>query len=149
MDDGLPIYGSTDNIVLYVRAIAPPTPPHTPPHRMTYFTENGLCVPATVIALESDNHVTAVKTTETDGYNAVQVGYKAVREQKVTKPELGHLAKSGSPPLRHIREFRVSTGDTVIISNLTAALVRAAAMGGGRGRKSRAAAKQGGVVLCQ
>jgi large subunit ribosomal protein L3 len=41
---------------------------------MSYFTEEGLCVPATVIALEQGNIVTAVKTDETDGYNAVQVG---------------------------------------------------------------------------
>lgn len=40
---------------------------------MSYFTEDGLCVPATVIALEEGNIVTAVKTDETDGYNAVQV----------------------------------------------------------------------------
>lgn len=40
---------------------------------MSYFTEEGLCVPATVIALEQGNIVTAVKTEETDGYNAVQV----------------------------------------------------------------------------
>jgi large subunit ribosomal protein L3 len=40
---------------------------------MSYFTADGLCLPATVIALEAGNIVTAVKTTETDGYNAVQV----------------------------------------------------------------------------
>jgi large subunit ribosomal protein L3 len=40
---------------------------------MSYFTEDGLCVPATVIALEEGNIITAVKTDETDGYNAVQV----------------------------------------------------------------------------
>jgi hypothetical protein len=40
---------------------------------MSYFTEDGLCVPATVLALEEGNIVTMVKTDETDGYNAVQV----------------------------------------------------------------------------
>ncbi len=44
---------------------------------MSYFTEDGLCVPATVIALEEGNIVTAVKTDETDGYNAVQVHIRA------------------------------------------------------------------------
>jgi large subunit ribosomal protein L3 len=39
---------------------------------MSYFMEDGLCVPATVIALEGGNMVTMVKTDETDGYNAVQ-----------------------------------------------------------------------------
>lgn len=74
---------------------------------MTYFTDDGLCVPATVIALEDGNVVTAIKTAETDGYAAVQVGYKVVAERKVTKPELGHLQKAGCSPMKHLREFRV------------------------------------------
>ncbi|GAB4817009.1 hypothetical protein N2152v2_004055 [Parachlorella kessleri] len=71
------------------------------------FTAEGLAVPATVIALEDGNIVTQVKTAERDGYNAVQVGYREVKEQKVTKPELGHLRKAGAPPLKHLREFKV------------------------------------------
>lgn len=77
---------------------------------MSYFTEDGLCVPATVIALEGGNIVTQVKTEDTDGYNAVQVGYRVVPERKVRKPELGHLAKSGAPPMKTLVEFRVSGG---------------------------------------
>ncbi|GLC47033.1 Plastid ribosomal protein L3, imported to chloroplast, large ribosomal subunit [Pleodorina starrii] len=80
---------------------------------MTYFTENGLCVPATVIALEEGNVVTQVKTEDTDGYNAVQIGYKAVAEKKVTKPELGHLKKSGVQPMRHLVEFKLKDRATV------------------------------------
>lgn len=80
---------------------------------MTYFTEDGLCVPATVIALEEGNVVTMVKTQETDGYSAVQVGYKKVAERKVAKPELGHLQKAGCPPLKHLREFRFKDGAQV------------------------------------
>eukprot|EP00983_Pelagomonas_calceolata_P027024 848902-Pelagomonas_calceolata.AAC.5 len=74
---------------------------------MSYFREDGTCVPATVIALEGGNMVTMIKTEETDGYNAVQVGYKTVPERKVKKPELGHLKKAGCPPMRHLREFKV------------------------------------------
>ncbi|KAG2487119.1 hypothetical protein HYH03_014232 [Edaphochlamys debaryana] len=74
---------------------------------MSFFTEDGLCVPATVIALEEGNVVTQVKTADTDGYNAVQVGYKAVAEKKVTKPELGHLKKAGVQPMRHLVEFKL------------------------------------------
>jgi large subunit ribosomal protein L3 len=74
---------------------------------MTYFTPEGLAVPATVLALESSNYVTAVKTAATDGYDAVQVGYKEVPERKIRKPELGHLQKAGCPPLKHLREFKV------------------------------------------
>jgi large subunit ribosomal protein L3 len=74
---------------------------------MTYFTPEGLAVPATVIALEEGNMVTMVRTRETDGYDAVQVGYKVVLEKKVRKPELGHLKKAGCPPMKHLREFKV------------------------------------------
>jgi large subunit ribosomal protein L3 len=74
---------------------------------MSFFTADGLCVPATVIALEEGNVVTQVKTVDTDGYNAVQVGYKAVAERKVSKPEVGHLSKAGVQPMKHLVEFKV------------------------------------------
>jgi large subunit ribosomal protein L3 len=74
---------------------------------MTYFTPEGAAVPATVIALEEGNIVTMVKTQDTDGYDAVQVGYKVVAEKKVNKPELGHLSKANCPPMKHLREFKV------------------------------------------
>lgn len=48
-----------------------------------------------------------MKTAATDGYYAVQVGYNQKNENKVNKPELGHLAKSGAPPLRTLTEFRL------------------------------------------
>ena len=49
-----------------------------------------------------------MKTEATDGYSAVQVGYNQSNVPgKVNKPELGHLAKSGAPPLRTLQEFRV------------------------------------------
>jgi ribosomal protein L3 len=74
---------------------------------MTYFTADGLAMPATVLAMESPNYITGLKTQATDGYDAVQVGYKEVVERKVRKPELGHLKKAGCPPLKHLREFKV------------------------------------------
>ena len=49
-----------------------------------------------------------MKTGDTDGYTAVQIGYGISKEKHLNKPELGHLAKSGVPPLRHLTEFRVS-----------------------------------------
>lgn len=81
---------------------------------MSFFTEDGLCLPATVIALEEGNYVTQVKTVDTDGYNAVQVGYQVVAERKITKPELGHLKKSELPALRHLREFKLKDMDAVM-----------------------------------
>lgn len=74
---------------------------------MTTLYKNGMAVPATIIALESGNVVTQVKTQETDGYNAIQVGYQEVKESKLTKPEAGHCKKAGAPALRHVREFKV------------------------------------------
>jgi ribosomal protein L3 len=50
---------------------------------------------------------TQVKTEATDGYSAVQVGYKVVKEKKITKAELCHLKKSGAPPMKKLREYRV------------------------------------------
>lgn len=84
---------------------------------MTYFTPEGLAVPATVIALEEGNIVTMVRTQETDGYDAVQVGYKVVKERKIRKPELGHLKKAGCPPLKHIREFKLR--DPAVVAQYT------------------------------
>eukprot|EP00898_Chlorokybus_atmophyticus_P006631 jgi/Chlat1/696/Chrsp104S01169 len=76
------------------------------------FTEAGLAVPVTVIALGEGNVVTQVKTPETDGYSAVQVGYKEVAERKLTRPEIGHLKKSESPPLRYLAEWRLKAVDS-------------------------------------
>ncbi|KAL4585901.1 hypothetical protein LXL04_010528 [Taraxacum kok-saghyz] len=76
---------------------------------MTYFESNGKVVPVTVIGFREGNLVTQVKTEDTDGYNAVQVGYRRVRDKKLTKPEMGHLEKSGIIPLRHLQEFRLQS----------------------------------------
>jgi len=72
------------------------------------FTDDGKMVPVTVIGLkDGGNVVTQIKTTETDGYNAVQVGYDQKRESLLTKPELGHLKKNDCPPMRHLYEFKL------------------------------------------
>jgi large subunit ribosomal protein L3 len=51
-------------------------------------------------------YVTGIRRAERDGYDAVQLGFGAVREKRLNKPRLGHLKKAGVPPLRHLREFR-------------------------------------------
>ena len=56
-------------------------------------------------------HVTAIRTSERDGYDAVQLGFGAVREKKLTRGELGHLKKAGAPPVRHVSEFRDEAGE--------------------------------------
>jgi len=69
--------------------------------------ENNRIVPLTVIAAAT-NVVTQVRKPETDGYNAIQVGYGEIDGRKVTKPEAGHFAKAGVTPRRHIVEIRTA-----------------------------------------
>ncbi|MGF1524449.1 MAG: 50S ribosomal protein L3 [Leptolyngbyaceae cyanobacterium] len=70
------------------------------------FDDEGNAIPVTVIEA-GPCVVTQIKTSQTDGYTAVQIGYGSVKEKALTKPELGHLTKAGASPLRHLREYRV------------------------------------------
>ena len=73
----------------------------------TVFSEDGVAIPVSVIMLGEGNIVTQVMTEEKHGYSAVQIGYEKVPERKLSKAEIGHLAKSECPPMRHLQEFRV------------------------------------------
>ena len=70
------------------------------------FDETGVSTPVTVIEVEP-NHVTQVKTDDTDGYNALQVTVGSRRPNRVTSPLKGHFAKAGTAPGRGLWEFRV------------------------------------------
>lgn len=70
------------------------------------FDDQGRAIPVTVIQAGPCT-VTQIKTKQTDGYSAVQVGYNEVKPKALNKPELGHLAKSGANPLRHLQEYRL------------------------------------------
>ena len=72
--------------------------------------ENGFFVPVTLVDV-STNVVTAVKTEETDGYKAVQLGYGQIDPTKVTKPLAGHFAKAGVTPRRHLAEVRTDNAE--------------------------------------
>lgn len=69
------------------------------------FQEDGTLLPVTVIEA-GPCKVTAVRETERDGYQAVQLAFGAVKQGKLSRPEEGHLKKAGAPPLRHLVEFR-------------------------------------------
>ncbi len=69
--------------------------------------KDGTSVPATVIEIKP-NYITAVKTSDKDGYTAIQVGAFEDKEKHLTKPELGHLRKVGKI-LRVLKEFRVDS----------------------------------------
>jgi large subunit ribosomal protein L3 len=69
------------------------------------FAENGNLIPVTVIET-TPNTVVAIKTVETDGYNAIQIGYGAVKEKHLTKPVKGQFEKAGVAPVKYLREVR-------------------------------------------
>ena len=70
------------------------------------FNEDDQVVPVTIIVAEP-NKVCQVKTAATDGYEAVQLGFGAIKPKKITKPMGGHFAKLGTEPVRYLREVRV------------------------------------------
>ncbi|MCP9928519.1 50S ribosomal protein L3 [Cyanobium sp. CH-040] len=75
-----------------------------------FFDDEGRAVPVTLIEA-GPCRITQLKSTATDGYNAVQLGFGDVREKLVNKPARGHLAKSGEELLRHFKEYRVESVD--------------------------------------
>lgn len=70
------------------------------------YDEQGLCIPVTVIKVEPAT-VTQVKTVETDGYNAIQIGVVAAKEKHLTKAQIGHFKKNNLENFRHLQEFKV------------------------------------------
>ena len=74
------------------------------------FSADGKNVPCTVIEV-GPCVVTQVKTVETDGYNALQLGFGAQKEKHLTQPEIGHFKKAGVAPQRHLAEFKGFEGD--------------------------------------
>lgn len=84
--------------------------------------EDDNIVPVTVIQA-GPCVISQVKTTETDGYEAVQIGFGDIKEKKVNKPMKGHFAKAGVAPMRYLREVRVedasqhAVGETVTVES--------------------------------
>jgi large subunit ribosomal protein L3 len=100
--------------------------------------ETGEVTPVTVIQA-GPCPVTQVKTVETDGYDAVQLAFEPVVERKLTKGELGHLAKAGAEAHRHLVEFRggfegAVAGETVTVETFAPGdKVKVAGIGIGKG----------------
>ena len=83
------------------------------------FTESGELIPVTVVEA-TPNVVLQVKTMETDGYEAIQVGYQDMREVLSNKPAKGHVAKANTAPKRFIREFKnVELGEYEVGKEIT------------------------------
>jgi large subunit ribosomal protein L3 len=102
------------------------------------FTEEGRVERVTVLEA-GPCPVTGIRTHETDGYEAVQLAFGAVREKALSKGELGHLKKAGAPPSRHLAEFRdeageLTVGDTVTVEHFEVGQrVKVAGTGKGKG----------------
>lgn len=103
------------------------------------FDEQGLAIPVTVIKVDPIV-VTQVKTVETDGYNAIQVGTIAAKEKHLTKSEIGHFAKNKLENFRHLQEFRVENPqdykvgqsiDVSVLSNISKVDVTGKSIGKG------------------
>lgn len=75
------------------------------------FAETGEVIPVTVIEAGPEV-VTQIKTVETDGYNAVQVGFEDTKAHRVNKPLTGHFEKNGVELKKYLTEFRVEDGET-------------------------------------
>ena len=84
------------------------------------FMADGTVVPVSVVQADA-NVVIQVKTDESDGYNAIQLGFGEIKEKRVTQPLKGHFKKYEVKPVRHIREMRLDapsdkkSGDTITV----------------------------------
>ena len=74
------------------------------------FNEDGVLTPVTVLQA-GPVYVTQIKTEETDGYSAVQVGFGDIREKLVNKPKKGHFAKAGVENKRFLKEFQFDNAE--------------------------------------
>ncbi len=84
------------------------------------FAENGDLIPVTVVET-APNVVVAVKTVESDGYNAIQLGYGEVKEKHLTKPVKGQFEKAGVAPVKYLREVRMDENPSYTVGQTLAA----------------------------
>ena len=80
------------------------------------FDEKGYVIPVTVIEAGPCT-VAQVKSVDTDGYNAIQLGFGEVKDKHINKPEKGHFAKSKLTAKKHLREFRVDSVEEVKVGD--------------------------------
>lgn len=110
------------------------------------FDENGKVIPVTVVEL-GPCPVTQVKTTENDGYAAVQLGFQDLKVSRVNKPQAGHFKKAGTAPKKYLREFRLEdtsafkAGD-VIKADIFAAGDKVDVVGTSKGKGTAGAIKR-------
>jgi len=88
------------------------------------FTKEGKLIPVTVVEVQP-NVVTQVKTVETDGYNAIQLGVVDKKEKNATKASIGHAKKANTNPKRYLKEIRNAEGNYNLGDTITADLFTA------------------------
>ena len=81
------------------------------------FDETGKVIPVTVVEA-GPCVVTQKKTIETDGYEAVQLGFEDIKESKLTKPEAGHLKKAGVEAKKHLKEFKLEKASEMNVGDV-------------------------------
>ena len=84
------------------------------------FDESGKVIPVTVVEA-GPCVVTQKKTVDTDGYNAVQLGFEDIKEEKLTKPEAGHLKKAGVEAKKHLKEFKLENATEMNVGDVVKA----------------------------
>ena len=84
------------------------------------FDESGNIIPVTIVKV-GPCVVTQIKTTLSDGYNAIQIGYLNVASKTLTQPQLGHLQKSNIQPLKYLKEFRVNNPEDFTVGQVITA----------------------------
>lgn len=82
------------------------------------YDDDGVLHPVTVVQA-GPCKVLQVKTTETDGYNAVQIAFDPIKPHRASKPQIGHAAKAGLGPHRFVREIRLAEADDEIAPGQT------------------------------
>ena len=80
------------------------------------FGEGGVVIPVTVV-MAGPCVVTQKKTVETDGYEAVQVGFGDVKEKHLNKPQLGHFKKADTANKKYVREFRLDDAENYSVKD--------------------------------
>jgi large subunit ribosomal protein L3 len=114
------------------------------------FDENGVAIPATLIEA-GPCYVTQIRTAQTDGYSAVQLGFEEIKPKRLTGGRLGHLKRNNLPPLRYLREFRATDlqfkeGDTVNVGDVFAMGENVDVTGTSKGKGFAGAVKRHGFA---
>ena len=80
------------------------------------FDESGLAIPVTIIKAGPCT-VTQIKTKEIHGYNAIQIGYKEINQNKLTRSQLGHLKINSIESLKYLKEIKIKSPENIKIGN--------------------------------